>query len=187
MSAALDFYVRLGWEIDRAGERHAVAHFANGLSVAFDQVDFVPVWDGSYRGDTGGSTVLGVSIPSRGQVDALYADLVSAGYVSRQPPYDAFRGSRYAIVEDPDGNPVGLMSPSYDEHLATDPSATDLTPDHSRLTPDDSSGRVPPTANHPRPDSGRVRSAAAGELSGRRMNPADPWPGCGRRSQTVSG
>jgi predicted enzyme related to lactoylglutathione lyase len=28
----------------------------------------------------------------------------------RQPPYDAFWGSRYAIVEDPDGNPVGLMS-----------------------------------------------------------------------------
>jgi len=25
--------------------------------------------------------------------------------------YDAFRGARYAIVEDPDGNSFGLMSP----------------------------------------------------------------------------
>jgi catechol 2,3-dioxygenase-like lactoylglutathione lyase family enzyme len=27
---------------------------------------------------------------------------------------DAFCGSRYAIVDDPDGNPLGLMSPSDD-------------------------------------------------------------------------
>ena len=30
---------------------------------------------------------------------------------SQQPPFDAFWGARYAIVEDPDGNSVGLMSP----------------------------------------------------------------------------
>ena len=28
-----------------------------------------------------------------------------------QPPHDAFWGARYAIVEDPDGIAVGLMSP----------------------------------------------------------------------------
>jgi predicted enzyme related to lactoylglutathione lyase len=28
------------------------------------------------------------------------------------PPWDAFWGSRYAIVADPDGNHVGIMSPS---------------------------------------------------------------------------
>jgi uncharacterized glyoxalase superfamily protein PhnB len=28
-----------------------------------------------------------------------------------QPPWDAFWGARYAIVEDPDGIAVGLMSP----------------------------------------------------------------------------
>ena len=40
-----------------------------------------------------------------------YADLTGAGYAGQQPPYDAFWGARYAVVEDPDGNPVGLMSP----------------------------------------------------------------------------
>ncbi|MEZ0293214.1 MAG: VOC family protein [Solirubrobacteraceae bacterium] len=52
--------------------------------------------------------------PTRDAVDALHADLTAAGHPSRQRPYDAFWGARYAIVEDPDGNPVGLMSPSDD-------------------------------------------------------------------------
>lgn len=36
---------------------------------------------------------------------------MSNGYLGRQPPFDAFWGARYAIVADPDGNDVGLMSP----------------------------------------------------------------------------
>jgi hypothetical protein len=37
--------------------------------------------------------------------------LTAAGYAGPQPPYDAFWGARYAIVQDPDDNDVGLMSP----------------------------------------------------------------------------
>lgn len=37
-----------------------------------------------------------------------------AGHRVGQPPYDAFFGSRYAIVIDPDGNEVGLKSPIDD-------------------------------------------------------------------------
>ena len=48
---------------------------------------------------------------SREAVDEVYADLTAAGYVGLQPPHDAFWGARYAIVEDPDGIAVGLMSP----------------------------------------------------------------------------
>ncbi len=29
----------------------------------------------------------------------------------QQDPYDAFWGARYAVVSDPDGNGVGIMSP----------------------------------------------------------------------------
>ena len=32
-------------------------------------------------------------------------------YPGRQPPYDAFRGARHAIIEDRDGNLVGSCSP----------------------------------------------------------------------------
>jgi catechol 2,3-dioxygenase-like lactoylglutathione lyase family enzyme len=38
---------------------------------------------------------------------------VSAGHGEhvQQEPYDAFWGARYAVVSDPDGNGVGIMSP----------------------------------------------------------------------------
>jgi uncharacterized glyoxalase superfamily protein PhnB len=45
-------------------------------------------------------------------VDRLYTELTTAGYQGQQRPYDAFWGARYAVVADPDGNPVGLMSKS---------------------------------------------------------------------------
>ena len=35
----------------------------------------------------------------------------AAGYHRHQRPYDGFWGARYAIVDDPDGNAAGLMSP----------------------------------------------------------------------------
>jgi uncharacterized glyoxalase superfamily protein PhnB len=56
--------------------------------------------------------VVGFRVASRDDVDRLYADMTGAGYRGQQPPYDAFWGARYAVVEDPDGNAVGIMSPS---------------------------------------------------------------------------
>jgi uncharacterized glyoxalase superfamily protein PhnB len=50
-------------------------------------------------------------VPDRQSVDRLYDDLTSAGHAGQQEPYDAFWGSRFAVVADPDGNAVGLMSP----------------------------------------------------------------------------
>jgi DnaK suppressor protein len=85
--------------------------FPNGMSMDLDSVGFVPIWDSAWKGATGGSTVLGFSVASGEAVDDLYATLTQDGYAGRQAPYDAFFGARYAMVEDPDGNPVGLMSP----------------------------------------------------------------------------
>ena len=45
-------------------------------------------------------------------MDRLHAKLTALGHPSAQPPWDAFWGARYAIVEDPDGTHVGIMSPS---------------------------------------------------------------------------
>src|ERR671932_342152 len=52
-----------------------------------------------------------IETTTRREVDERYAELVAHGGRAHQPPYDAFWGARYAIVDDPDGNPVGLMSP----------------------------------------------------------------------------
>lgn len=55
-------------------------------------------------------------------VSAVLAEAFSvAGHPSSQPPYDTFWGSRYAILEDPDGNHVGLMSPPEDARRRAPP------------------------------------------------------------------
>lgn len=63
------------------------------------------------RWDDRGSTVLGFWVTTRDAVDEIYTDLTGGGHRGHQPPYDAFWGGRYAIVDDPDGNSVGIMSP----------------------------------------------------------------------------
>jgi uncharacterized glyoxalase superfamily protein PhnB len=116
MDATVAFYRRLGLEIDaEPGAIHVAVTMPNGMLLEFDSITFVLQWDGGWNGSTGGSTLVGFRIASSDGVDALYADLIAAGYRGRQQPYDAFWGARYAIVDDPDGNGVGLMSPVENE------------------------------------------------------------------------
>ena len=71
------------------------------------------IYNAAWRDPAGSSSLLlSVSVGSREEVDSTYVKLVAAGYQGRQPPYDAFWGSRFAIVADPEGNDVGLMSPA---------------------------------------------------------------------------
>jgi uncharacterized glyoxalase superfamily protein PhnB len=119
MDAALDFYRRLGVTIHGApewppgsGARHAEADSVGEARFELDNHTMAAIWHVGWRQAAGGSrVVLGFSFASREAVDERYADLVGAGYVGRQPPYDAFWGARYAIVQDPAGNDVGLISP----------------------------------------------------------------------------
>jgi uncharacterized glyoxalase superfamily protein PhnB len=47
----------------------------------------------------------------RSEVDATYKRLTSAGYEGHLQPFDAFWAHRYAVVHDPDGNPVDFFYP----------------------------------------------------------------------------
>src|SRR6202011_330208 len=117
MEATVAFYRRLGLALEVApGAQYAAARLPNGVSLEFDTTAFVPQFDSGWNGTTGGSAVLGFQLASREAVDESYADLTRAGYGGHQKPYDAFWGARYAIVDDPHGNGVGLMSP-IDESL----------------------------------------------------------------------
>jgi len=111
MSASMGFYRRLGLSPSDTDGVHAEASLPGGLSLEWDSAESAALWDSGTRGAVTGSIVLGFTLPTRQAVDDLYAELTAAGYQSRQVPYDAFWGSRYSIVEDPDGNGVGLMSP----------------------------------------------------------------------------
>lgn len=119
MEATLAFYRRLGLDIpDRAvwrtasGGHHAEATMPSGFRLEFDSIAMAKAYNAGWCEPAGGSRcVISFSLPTREAVDERYADLTAAGYAGRQAPYDAFWGSRYAIVSDPDGNDVGLMSP----------------------------------------------------------------------------
>lgn len=123
MAATVAFYRRLGLTVtvDEAAQ-HASARTDGGVRIEWDATGFVPQWDSGWAGGVGGSTVLGFALPAREAVDEVYADLTGAGYRRHQQPYDAFFGARYAIVDDPDGNPVGLMSPIDQERKYWPPS-----------------------------------------------------------------
>ncbi len=112
MEATVKFYRRLGLSIPDTEpdfqSHHRTAHLSGGIDLDFDSIKFAQHWDKGWRTGAG---VIGFKVDSRERVDALYADMTAAGYAGQQEPYDAFWGARYAIVEDPDGNAVGIMSP----------------------------------------------------------------------------
>jgi catechol 2,3-dioxygenase-like lactoylglutathione lyase family enzyme len=125
MAATLDFYRRLGVpepEIADPSGAHVQLRMPNGFSLELDTGESAKLWHAGWRADPAGvGVVIGFALPSRQAVDDRYDVLTAAGYAGRQPPFDAFWGARYAIVADPDGNDVGLMSP-VDESRRSRPS-----------------------------------------------------------------
>lgn len=115
IATTLQFYGLLGIETEASppgwAAHHVTARTPDGARLEFDTAPFARQWNpGWSRGGGGGVMFFGV--PERDDVDRIYSRMVGAGHRSQQPPVDAFWGARYAIVEDPDGNSVGIMSPS---------------------------------------------------------------------------
>jgi catechol 2,3-dioxygenase-like lactoylglutathione lyase family enzyme len=112
MSAAIAFYRRLGLQFDaEPGANHVEIYFPNKMSIELDSMKSVEKWNTGWRGPAGTGNVIGFAVESREEVDTIYSDLTAEGYRGSQPPFDAFWGARYAVVEDPDGNGIGLTSP----------------------------------------------------------------------------
>jgi catechol 2,3-dioxygenase-like lactoylglutathione lyase family enzyme len=133
IDASMAFYRRLGLDMpdDRAWPTATGIHHASAGETEkapapvfdLDSVAFARKWNSGWRdrGDIKGRVVIGVKVASRQTVDDIYADLTGAGYKGLQPPWDAFWGARFAIVEDPDGIAVGIMSPKSDDKRAQPP------------------------------------------------------------------
>jgi catechol 2,3-dioxygenase-like lactoylglutathione lyase family enzyme len=122
VEAAVAFYRLLGLDIpdtDPEWSHRFRSATTDGVDFDIHSEQFARQWDPGWRGGAG---VLGFKVPTREAVDERYATLTGAGYRSQAAPHDAFWGSRYAIVEDPDGNPVGIMSPPEPEHRSAPPS-----------------------------------------------------------------
>jgi uncharacterized glyoxalase superfamily protein PhnB len=113
MGPVVEFYRLLGVDVDEPpapwDEHHRTVETAAGLDLDIDSCRFASQWNEGWPDNHGGA-VLGFRVIDRDTVDAIYTRLTSAGYPGQQPPYDAFWGARYAVVADPDGNCVGIMS-----------------------------------------------------------------------------
>ncbi len=128
-AASVAFYRRLGVDIDEtaiwrtATGTHHVNARSGEVDFELDSTAFAQVWNEGWRGrgDLKGRVVVGFRVESREAVDATYADLTGAGYAGLQAPHDACWGARYAVVEDPDGMAVGLMSPISAEFRSEPP------------------------------------------------------------------
>ena len=123
LDASLAFYRRLGveipddrvWRTPTGGHHVSAADESADRSIAFDldSTAFAQRWNAGWkdRADLKGRIVVGFGVPTRADVDDLFHDMTGAGYRGLQEPHDAVWGARYAIIEDPDGIAVGLMSP----------------------------------------------------------------------------
>jgi uncharacterized glyoxalase superfamily protein PhnB len=145
MAAALAFYRHLGLDGpdqqhdskdggdgnntdgDHDGAQdHVELRMANGTSLELDSPASAALWHPDWRpGDN--RVVIGLQLPTREAVDQAHDAAVEAGGTSRRRPHDAFWGSRYAIVADPDGNDVGLMSPPDPDHAFAPTTTTIIT------------------------------------------------------------
>ncbi|MEE4424125.1 VOC family protein [Streptomyces bugieae] len=114
MAAALAFYRRLGLVIPPGSDTapHAEAELPGGLRLMWDSYATARAIDPDWTPPPAG-TPRGLAFECDGPagVDALYADLTAAGHRGEKPPWDAFWGQRYAVVQDPDGHGVDLFAP----------------------------------------------------------------------------
>lgn len=131
MDASIAFYRRLGVEIsdERIWRTATGAHHASATGAPddpdfdLDSTAFAQHWNAAWknRTDLRGRVVVGFGVPSRTEVDEIYRDMIGAGYRGLQEPHDALWGARYAILEDPDGIAVGIMSPVSAEKRSPPP------------------------------------------------------------------
>lgn len=117
LDATVAFYRRLGvdipdnkiWRTDSGAHHTEGVDIGQGTELEIDSDDLAAVYNAGFTAAS--RTMLGFRVANRDAVDDLYTELVAAGYDGRQTPCDAFWGSRFAIVGDPDGRDVSLMSP----------------------------------------------------------------------------
>jgi catechol 2,3-dioxygenase-like lactoylglutathione lyase family enzyme len=116
LGATVAFYRKLGLDIDDGhpwSGHHIEVPMANGVHLELDSIELTKAYDPSFVAPAAGASrnVLVFHLPTREAVDLGWTELTAAGHDGRLAPIDAFWGARYAIVADPDGNSVGLMSP----------------------------------------------------------------------------
>jgi uncharacterized glyoxalase superfamily protein PhnB len=112
MAAALRFYRLIGLDIppEADAESHVEVITPNGYRLAWDTEALVRSFNPDWKAPTGSRVGLAFKCVNPAEVDLLYAAVIAAGYRGVKPPWDAFWGQRYAVVDDADGNHVDLFA-----------------------------------------------------------------------------
>ena len=130
MEKSIAFYRLIGLDLPdsaiwrtQTGAHHVVMRMPDGFELALDSHALAEVYNAGWRptSTTGSRTVMSFRLQDATAVDDTYQRMTDAGHDGAQPPYYTFWGSRYAIVVDPDGNHVGLMSPPDKAHRGEPP------------------------------------------------------------------
>ena len=112
LDATLAFYQLLGLAVEKVSRVFARSTMPNGATIEFGAAELTRSYDLDWKAPTGsGTNTINFELSSREAVDSTYERLVEAGYRGHLAPCDPPWQARFAIVDDPDGNVVGLHSP----------------------------------------------------------------------------
>jgi catechol 2,3-dioxygenase-like lactoylglutathione lyase family enzyme len=113
LATSLSFYRDLGLDVPQPGDQpHVEVTLPGGARLAWDTTDVVRSMDPHWEPASGGARMaLAFLCDDPAEVDAVYARMVAAGHLGHLDPWDAPWGQRYAVLHDPDGNPVDLFAP----------------------------------------------------------------------------
>lgn len=121
--ASVEFYRLLGLTIEDTlpewESQHRTVEAGEVVDLEIDGRAFASMSWASEEIPNG--AMLTFRVDTRDEVDAYYERVTSAGHRGIKPPFDAFWGSRYAIVLDPSGVAVGFMSPMDNERRTAMP------------------------------------------------------------------
>ena len=112
MAATLAFYRRLGLDIPAEADDapHAEAVLPGGIRLMWDSHETLRSMDPDWQPPTDPGGSLAFLCAEAAEVDAVYDDMVNAGFTGHLKPWDAVWGQRYAVLKDPDGTGVDLFA-----------------------------------------------------------------------------
>ena len=109
----LAFYRALGLDIPAEADDapHAEAVLPGGIRLMWDSHETLRSMDPDWQPPTDPGGSLAFLCAEAAEVDAVYDDMVNAGFAGHLKPWDAVWGQRYAVLKDPDGTSVDLFAP----------------------------------------------------------------------------
>ncbi len=114
MASTLARYRLLGLAIPEEADAqdHIEVQVVDGFQIVFDTVEVVER-STTYQLPSGGRGVgFAFRCANPAEVDGLFKKIGESGYETKQSPFDAFWGLRYATVLDPNCIPVSLYTPT---------------------------------------------------------------------------